>query len=133
MLQLLFPWLRPGRGRPHTFFYFLKAEYHLELINKCMGLLEGGKMTVAVVQKCLKRGFYTWLPSPHLVVWYDMYKNHILYIYFLYLLLFSYNASAYKDHNQNWCVIGYVKVQNCLFKDFFAILGQILLCCLPWQ
>ena len=75
-------------------------------------------MTVAV-RKCLKRVFHTWLPHPPLIVWYNMYENHILYI-FLNLLPFSFNASAYKDHNQNWYVIGHMKVQNCLFTYFFG-------------
>ena len=56
-------------------------------------------MTVAV-QKCLKRVFYTWLPHPPFVVWFDMYEKHILYN----LIPLSYIASAYKDQNQNWCV-----------------------------
>ena len=88
-------------------------------------------MTVAV-RKCLKRVFHTWLPHPPLIVWYNMYENQFLYI-FLNLLPFNYNGSAYKDHNQNWYVIGHVKAQNCLFTYFLAILGQILLCWLPWQ
>ena len=85
------------------------------------------------VQKCLKRVFHTWLPHPPLVVWYDMNENHILYIYFVNLLHYSYNASAYKDQIQNWCVIGYVKVKSCLLTECLAILGQILLCWSPWQ
>ena len=44
-------------------------------------------MTVAD-KECIKRGFHTWLPHPSLAVWYNMYENHILYIYFLiYFLL----------------------------------------------
>ena len=74
-------------------------------------------MTVAV-QKCLKRVFHTWLPHPPLEVWYDMYENHILYNYF-YLLPFSYNASAKFDQNQNWCVIGYMKVKT-VFSQIFG-------------
>ena len=50
----------------------------------------------ASVQKFLKRGFHTWLPHPPLVVWFDMYENHILY-----LLPYSYNVTVYKDQNQN--------------------------------
>ena len=57
-----------------------------------------------------------------------MYENHILYIPFFNLFPFSYNASVYKARNQNWCAIGYVKVQNCLFTDCLAILGQNLPC-----
>ena len=74
-------------------------------------------MTVAV-QNALK-GF------PYLVT--PPTSGSLVYLFFK-LLPFSYNASAYKAQNKNWCVIGYVKVQNCLFTDFLAILGQILLC-----
>ena len=78
-------------------------------------------MTVPV-RKCLKRVPYLVTP-PTFDSLVNMYENHILYIFFD-LLPFSYNASAYKDHNQNWCVIGNVKVQNYLFTYFLAFLGQ---------
>ena len=58
------------------------------------------------------------LPHPPLVVWNDMYKDHIGFIYYLNLLPLSYSVSAYKDQNQNWCVIGYVNVQKCFFTFF---------------
>ena len=99
------------------FFYFLKAEYHLELINNCMRLLVGGENDCSS-SKMSKKGFpYAATPPT-----FDSLVQHVrksYFVYFLNLLPFSYNASAYKDHNQNWCVIGHVKVQNCLFTYFF--------------
>ena len=38
------------------FFYFLKAEYHLELINNCMRLLIGGENDCGST-KMSKKGF----------------------------------------------------------------------------
>ena len=48
------------------------------------------------------------------------------------LITLIYNVSAYKDQNQNWCVIGYVNVQK-MSSHFLAILGQIPSFWLPWQ
>ena len=57
IVQLLFPWLRPESGRPDAcFFYCMKGEYNLEIINNCMHLLVGSKMFV-VVQIFHKIGF----------------------------------------------------------------------------
>ena len=64
------------------------------------------------------RVFQDWLPHPPLVVWNDLYKDHIGFIYYFNLLPLSFNVSAYKDQNQNWCVVGYVNVQKCLFTFF---------------
>ena len=64
------------------------------------------------------RVFQAWLPHPPLVVWNDLYKDHIGFIYYFNLLPLSYNVSAYKDQNQNWCVIGYVNVQKMSFHIF---------------
>ena len=64
------------------------------------------------------RVFQDWLPHPPSVVWNDLYKDHIGFIYFFNLLPLSYNVSAYKDQNQNWCVIAYVNVQKMSFHVF---------------
>ena len=69
--------------------------------------------------------FQDWLPHPPFVVWNDLYKDHIGFIYYSNLLPLSYNVSAFKDQNQNCCVIGYVNVQKNVFSLFLAILGQI--------
>ena len=97
----------------------MKGEYHLELINNCMHLLVGRENDL-VVQIFHNIGFFQdWLPHPPFVVWNDLYKNHIEFIYYSNLLPLSYNVSAYKDQNQNCCVIGYVNVQKkCLFTFF---------------
>ena len=79
------------------------------------------------------RVFQDLLPHPPLVVWNDLYKDHIGFIYYFNLLPLSYNASAYKDRNQNWCVIGYVNVQKMSFHIYLAIFGQIHSFWLPWQ
>ena len=47
-----------------------------------------------------------------------LYKDCIGFIYYFNLLPLSYNDSAYKDQNLNWCVIGYVNVQKCIFIFF---------------
>ena len=96
-----------------------------------MCLLVGGENDCSS-SKMSKKGF------PYLVTppTFDSLEKHVRKSYFVYSFLIfplSYNASAYKDYNQNWCVIGHVKVQNCLFTYFLAILGQILPCWLPWQ
>ena len=49
--------------------------------------------------------FHAWLPHPPLVVWNDLYKDHIWFIYSYNLLPFSFNVSAYEDHNQNWWLL----------------------------
>ena len=43
------------------------------------------------------RVFQDLLPRPPLVVWNDLYKDHIGFIYFLNILPLSYNVSACKD------------------------------------
>ena len=78
------------------------------------------------------RVFYAWLSHPPLVVWNDLYKDHIGFIYYFNPLHLSYNDSAHKDQNKNWFVIGNVNVQKISFT-IFAILGQTLLFWLPWQ
>ena len=78
------------------------------------------------------RVFHAWLPHSPLVVWNDLHKYHIGFIYYLNLLLLSFYISAHKDQNQNWCVIGYVNGQKRIFT-FLAILGQTLPFWLPWQ
>ena len=67
---------------------------------------------MTVVQKGQKKGF------PYLVTLPTF--GSLVYLCFN-LLPFSLNASAYKAQNQNWCVIEYVKVQNCLSTDGLAI------------
>ena len=38
------------------------------------------------------------------------------------LLPFNHNAPAYKDKNQNSCVLGYMKVQKLsIFRDFLVV------------
>ena len=63
------------------------------------------------------RVFHAWLPHPLLVLWNDLCKDHIGFMYYN-LLPLSYNVSAYKDQNQNWCVIGYANVQKMSFDIF---------------
>ena len=57
-----------------------------------------------------------WEPSPPT---FGSLVGHVRKLYcvklFVNLLPFSYNASAHKDQNQNWYVIGYVKVQKLSF------------------
>ena len=68
-------------------FYCMKGEYHLELINKCIHLLVGSKMIVAV-QIFHKIGFSKLdISPPPLVVWNDLYKDHMgLFIILIYSL-----------------------------------------------
>ena len=110
----------------------MKGEYHLELINNCMHLLVGRENDCSGSNIPQNRVFRDWLPHPALVVWNDLYKDHIGFIYYFNLLPLSYYVSAYKDQNRNWCVIGYVNVQK-MSSHFLAILGQIPSCWLPWQ
>ena len=91
----------------------MKGEYHLELINNCMHRLVGRENDCRGSNIPQNRVFHDWFPHPPLVVWNDLYKDH-----YFNLLPFSYKISAYKDQNQNWCVIGYVNVQKCLFTFF---------------
>ena len=58
--------------------------------------------------------YYSHFPSVN-----DLYKDHIGFIYYFNLLPLSYNVSACKDQNQNWCVIGYVNVQKMSFHIFW--------------
>ena len=96
----------------------MKAEYHLELMNNCMHLLVGRESGCSGSNIPQNRVFHAWLPHPPLVVWSYLYKDHIGFIYFFNLLPFSYNVSAYKDQNRNWCVIGYVNVFSHFFGHF---------------
>ena len=52
------------------------------------------------------------------MVWNDLCKDHIGFMYYFNLLPLSYNVSVYKDQNKNWCVIGYVNVQKMYFHNF---------------
>ena len=110
----------------------MKAEYHLELINNCMQLLVGRESDCSGSNIPQNKDFHAWLPHPPLVVWNDLYKDHIGFIYYFNLLPLCYNVSAYKDQNQNWCVIGYMNVQKMSYH-IFGHLGQILSFWLPWQ
>ena len=96
----------------------MKGEYHLELINNCMHLLEGRENDYSCSNIPQNRVFKDWLPHPSLVVWNDLYKDYSGFIYYFNILPLSYNVSAYKDQNQNWCVIGYVNVQKMSFNIF---------------
>ena len=98
------------------FFYCMKGEYHSELINNCMYLLVGSENDCSGSNIPQNRVFQDLLPHPPLVVWNNLYKDNIGFIYYFNLLSLSYNVSAYKDQNQNWCVIGYVNVQNMSFN-----------------
>ena len=97
----------------------MKGEYHFELINNYMHLLVGRENDCSGSIIPQNRVFQVWLPHPPLVVWNDLYKDHIGFIYYFNLLSLSYNVSAYKDQNQNWCVIGYAKVQKMPFHIFW--------------
>ena len=100
------------------FFYCMKAKYHLELINTCMHLLVGKENDCSGSNIPQNMVFHNWIPHPPLVVWNDLYKDHIWFIDYFNLLPFRFNVSAYKDQNQNWCVIGYVNVQKMSFHSF---------------
>ena len=82
------------------FFYCMKAEYHLELIYNCMHLLVGRENDYSGSNIPQNRVYRAWLPHPPLVVWNDLYKDHIVFIYYFNLLPFSFTAIAYKDQNQ---------------------------------
>ena len=90
----------------------MKGEYHLELINNCMHLLVGRENDCSGSNFPQNRVFQDWLPHPPLVVWNDLYKYHIGFNCYFNLLPLSYNVSAIKDQNQNWCDIGCVIVQK---------------------
>ena len=107
------------------FFNCMKAEHHLELINSCMHLLVGRENDCSGSNIPQNRGFHAWLPNPPLVVWSDLYKNHIGFIYYFNLLPLSYNVSLYKDQNQNRCVIGYVNVQKMSFSHFWPFYAEL--------
>ena len=96
----------------------MKGEYHLELINNCMHLFLGRENDCSGSNIPQNRDFQDWLPHPPLVVWNDLYKDHIGFIYYFNLLHLSYNISACKDQNQKWCVIRYVNVQKMSFHIF---------------
>ena len=99
----------------------MKGEYHLELINNCMHLLVGRENDCSGSNIPQNRVFQDWLPHPPLVVWNNLYKDHIGFIYNFKVLPLSFNNSAYKDQNQNWCVIGYVNVQKNVFSHFLVV------------
>ena len=65
------------------------------------------------------RVFQDWLPHPLLIVWNDLYRIILGLFYYFNLHPLSYNVSAYKDQNQNWCVIGYMNVQKRSFHIFW--------------
>ena len=96
----------------------MKDEYHLELINTCVRLLVGRENDCSGSNIPQNRIFHAWLPNPPLVVWNDLYIDHIGFINYFNLLLLSLNASTHKVQNQKWCVIEYVNVQKCLFTFF---------------
>ena len=98
----------------------MKGEYHLELINNCMHLLVGRENDCSGSNIPQNRGFQDRLPHPPLVVWNDLYKDHIGFIYYFNLLPLSYYVSEYEDQNQNGCVIGYVNVQKMSFRIFVS-------------
>ena len=112
------------------FFYCMKGEYHLELINNCMHLLEGRENDCRGSNIPQNRVFQDWIPHPPLVVWNDLSKDHIGFIYYFNLIPLSYNVSAYKDQNQNWFVIGYVNVQKMFF--FSNFLANLNICHIFW-
>ena len=60
------------------------------------------------------RVFQDWSTLPPLVVWNDLYKDHIGFIYYFNLLPLSYNVSVH-IRMKNWCVIGYKNVQKMSF------------------
>ena len=109
------------------FFYCMKGEYRLELINNCMHLLVGRENDCRGSNIPQNRVFQDWLPHSTLVAWSDLYKDHIGFICYFNLLPLSYNVSAYKDQNQNWCVIGYVNVQKMSFHIFWPFEAKFLL------
>ena len=97
----------------------MKGDYHLKLINNCMHLLVGRGNDCSGLNIPQNRVFQDWLPYPPLVVWNELYKDYIGFIYYYNLLHLSYNISAYKTQNQNCCVIGYVNVQKRSFHIFW--------------
>ena len=105
----------------------MKGEYRLELINNCMHLLVGRENDCRGLNIPQNRVFQDWLPHSTLVAWSDLYKDHIGFICYFNLLPLSYNVSAYKDQNQNWCVIGYVNVQKMSFHIFWPFEAKFLL------
>ena len=115
------------------FFYCMKGEYHLELINNCMHLLVGRENDCSGSNIPQNRVFQDWLPHPPLVVWNDLYKDHIWCIYYCNLLPLNKNVSAYEDQNQNGCVIEYVIRQKISFYIFWPFKAKFHLFWLPWQ
>ena len=61
------------------FFYCMKGEYLLELINNCVHLLVGRENDCSGSNIPQNRVFQDWLPYPPLVVWNDLYKDHIVF------------------------------------------------------
>ena len=92
-----------------------------------MHLLEGRENDCSGLNIQQNRVFRNWLPHPPLVGWNDLYKDHIWFIYYFDLLPLNYNVSAYKDHYQNWCVIGYVNEQKMYFHIFWPFSAKYLL------
>ena len=76
------------------FFYCMKAGYHLDLINNCMHLLVGRENDCSGSNIPQNRVFHAWLPHLTLIVWNDLYKDHIGFIYYFNLLPLSYYVSA---------------------------------------
>ena len=83
-----------------------------------MRLLVGGENDCSSSKMLNKDFAYLVTPSMFGSLVLHVHKSYFVYVFFNHLP-FSYNASAYKDQNQNWCVIGYVKVQSCLFISFW--------------
>ena len=66
-----------------------------------MHLLAGRKSDCSGSNIPQNRGVQDWLPHPPFVVWNDLYKDHIGFIYYFNLLPLSYYVSAYEDQNPN--------------------------------
>ena len=76
-----------------------------------------------MVQKSLKIVFVSYLVTPPYIgnpVWLDR-KSYCVWFIFK-LLPFRHNTAAYKDKNQNRCVIGYMKVQKLSIFTYFLVI-----------
>ena len=68
------------------------------------------------------RVFQDWLPHPPMVVWNDLYKDQIGFIYFFNLLPLSYNVSAYKDQNEKLVCYWICECAKNVYSHLLAIL-----------